>query len=96
MDGQDHELIFRDVRLTAVVYQHGCIEPGTGSLAEIWSGVHPLSTSQSHGYPGTHSQRAMGALSEEAVCCPQRRESHFLWPQLYPVRNQSLAQQPLS
>lgn len=39
MDGQDHELIFRDVRLTAVVYQHGCIEPGTGSLAEIWSGV---------------------------------------------------------
>lgn len=55
-----------------------------------------LSTSQSHGYSGTHSQWVMGALSKEAVCCPQRRESHFLSPQLYPVRNQSLAQQPLS
>lgn len=30
MDGQDHELICRDVRLTAVVYQHGCTESGTG------------------------------------------------------------------
>lgn len=39
MDGQDHELICRDVRLTAVVCQHGCTEPGTGRLIGTWSGV---------------------------------------------------------
>lgn len=49
MDGQDHELICRDERLTAVVCQHGCTEPGTGRLIGTmvrgqgwWASLHFL------------------------------------------------------